>query len=114
MLISSLKNINSAVIATSLKANNSFINIEQALAKLVLHEKVNPDQHIVTNLRHYRALEQLQHSLNDITEGLANGITSDLLALDIRNSLQHLGEITGEVTNDEQLDYIFSKFCIGK
>jgi len=43
-----------------------------------------------------------------------NGIPSDLIALDIRRSLQYLGEITGEITNEDQLDYIFSKFCIGK
>jgi tRNA modification GTPase len=53
-------------------------------------------------------------SLKEIQEGLKNKITGDLLALDIRQCLQYLGEITGEITNEDQLDYIFSKFCIGK
>ncbi|MCB0716499.1 MAG: tRNA uridine-5-carboxymethylaminomethyl(34) synthesis GTPase MnmE, partial [Chitinophagaceae bacterium] len=48
------------------------------------------------------------------TAGLDEKIPGDLLALDIRRCLQYLGEITGEITNDDQLDYIFSKFCIGK
>jgi tRNA modification GTPase len=49
-----------------------------------------------------------------VLQGLGNKIPGDLLALDIRRSLQYLGEITGEITNEDQLDYIFSKFCIGK
>ncbi|MGZ3854292.1 MAG: tRNA uridine-5-carboxymethylaminomethyl(34) synthesis GTPase MnmE, partial [Flavisolibacter sp.] len=47
-------------------------------------------------------------------EGVHQDLPGDLLALDIRRCLQYLGEITGEVTNEDQLDYIFSKFCIGK
>jgi len=53
-------------------------------------------------------------SLADIKAGLDNKLTGDLLALDIRRCLHYLGEITGEITNEDQLDYIFSKFCIGK
>jgi tRNA modification GTPase len=56
----------------------------------------------------------LSDSLNDIYEGVENKLAGDLLALDIRTALQYLGEITGEITNEDQLDYIFSKFCIGK
>jgi tRNA modification GTPase len=69
---------------------------------------------IVTNARHYHALQQVHQSLKDVAEGMENRLPGDLLALDIRRCLQYLGEITGEVTNDDQLDYIFSKFCIGK
>jgi tRNA modification GTPase len=47
-------------------------------------------------------------------QGLQNNLSSDLLSLDIRRCLHYLGEITGEITNEDQLDYIFSKFCIGK
>jgi tRNA modification GTPase len=59
-------------------------------------------------------LQQVQQSLQDIEAGLDNNIPGDLLALDIRHCLHYLGEITGEVTNEDKLDYIFSKFCIGK
>jgi len=56
----------------------------------------------------------IEKSLADIKTGLDNSISGDLLALDIRRCLHYLGEITGEITNEDQLDYIFSKFCIGK
>lgn len=69
---------------------------------------------IVTNSRHYEALQQVEKSLNEIKVGLENNISGDLLSLDIRNCLYYLGEITGEITNEDRLDYIFSKFCIGK
>ena len=49
-----------------------------------------------------------------VLEGVENQVTNDFLALDIRNSLYHLGEITGEITTEDLLDNIFSKFCIGK
>jgi len=53
-------------------------------------------------------------ALDDVLAGIANGISNDLLALDIRQALHHLGEITGEITTDDLLENIFSKFCIGK
>ena len=69
---------------------------------------------IVNNARHADALTQSSESLNDVITGIDSGITSDLIALDIRNALYQLGLITGEVTNDEVLDSIFTRFCIGK
>ncbi|MEO6219869.1 MAG: tRNA uridine-5-carboxymethylaminomethyl(34) synthesis GTPase MnmE [Ginsengibacter sp.] len=69
---------------------------------------------IVTNARHYASLKEVKSSLDDIRKGIENKITSDLLSPDIRRCLHYLGEITGEVTNEDMLDYIFSKFCIGK
>jgi tRNA modification GTPase len=53
-------------------------------------------------------------ALGDTKKGIEEGLASDLVALEIRRCLQYLGEITGEITNEEQLDFIFSKFCIGK
>jgi tRNA modification GTPase len=69
---------------------------------------------IVTNERHVAALRQLQQALQEVAQGLESGIPGDLLALDIRSCLHHLGSITGTIAHDEQLAYIFSKFCIGK
>jgi tRNA modification GTPase len=69
---------------------------------------------IVTNERHVGALRQLQQALQEVAQGLETGIPGDLLALDIRTCLHHLGSITGTIAHDEQLEYIFSKFCIGK
>jgi len=69
---------------------------------------------IVANARHYEALLHAEKSLDKVMYGLENGITGDLLAMDIRASLFSLGTITGEVDVEDLLDYIFSKFCIGK
>jgi len=69
---------------------------------------------VVTNARHYSALKEVQHSLNEIIAGIKKKISGDLLSPDIRRCLHYLGEITGEITNEDMLDYIFSKFCIGK
>jgi len=69
---------------------------------------------VVTNLRHYEALQQALTAVERVEEGLALGLSADLLAIDIRETLYYLGSITGAVSNDEVLGNIFSKFCIGK
>lgn len=72
------------------------------------------NQTVVTNLRHYDALLKANHYMEKVIEGLDSGITGDFLAMDIRQALFHLGEITGEISTDDLLENIFSKFCIGK
>lgn len=72
------------------------------------------DSTVVTNARHYHALQLVASSLETIRRGLDDLLPGDLLALDIRHCLHYLGEITGEITTEDRLDYIFSKFCIGK
>lgn len=84
------------------------------LVNKVISGNVNTESTVITNARHYDALVKLQSALTDVQEGLNNQVPGDLLALDIRQSLHYLGLITGEVTNEDQLDFIFSKFCIGK
>lgn len=69
---------------------------------------------VVTNLRHYQNLLQTHESLDRVLTGLDSGITGDFVAMDIRQALHYLGEITGTITTDDLLDNIFSKFCIGK
>lgn len=69
---------------------------------------------LVTNLRHYQNLLQTNEALDRVVESMYNGVTGDFLAMDIRQSLHYLGEITGTITTDDLLDNIFSKFCIGK
>ncbi|RUA36549.1 MAG: tRNA uridine-5-carboxymethylaminomethyl(34) synthesis GTPase MnmE [Bacteroidetes bacterium] len=91
--------------------------LEALKTKLV--ETVNLDNFktgdtVVTNIRHYDNLVQTQNSLNAVLRGLDSNITGDFLALDIRHALRFLGEITGEITTDDLLANIFSKFCIGK
>jgi tRNA modification GTPase len=86
----------------------------QKMTDTVLEGKVQTESTIVTNARHFHALQQLHSALEDVRKGLHDNIPGDLVALDIRRCLHFLGEITGEITNEDQLDYIFSKFCIGK
>ena len=89
-------------------------NLKVTMTDAVLEGKVQTESTIVTNARHFHALQQLHSALEDVRRGLNENIPGDLVALDIRRCLQYLGEITGEITNEDQLDYIFSKFCIGK
>ena len=88
--------------------------LKERMVDAVLQGQVQTENTVVTNARHYHALTEVEKSLSDIKGGLNNKLPGDLLALDIRRCLHYLGEITGEITNEDQLDYIFSKFCIGK
>jgi tRNA modification GTPase len=89
--------------------------LRQRLLDLVLEGRAaTGDGTIVTNARHYHALQQVAASLAAVRRGLDELLPGDLVALDIRVCLHWLGEITGEVTTEDRLDYIFSKFCIGK
>jgi len=69
---------------------------------------------MVTNLRHFHSLQQTHDALQRVLEGMAQSITGDFLAMDIRQALHYLGEITGTITSEDLLGNIFSKFCIGK
>jgi tRNA modification GTPase len=92
-------------------------NIQQLKEKILSHFQINEVKQgdvLVTNLRHYQGLKQTDESLNRVLDGMDSGITGDFLAMDIRQALHYLGEITGQVTTDDLLANIFSKFCIGK
>ncbi len=88
--------------------------LKEKMVATILQGQVQAENTIITNARHFHALKEMATSLQDIKEGLNNKLPGDLLALDIRRCLHYLGEITGEITNEDQLDFIFSKFCIGK
>lgn len=101
-------------ILISAKENININSIKEALVLKAVKGNINTESVIVTNARHVAALEKLAISLTDIEEGLNINVPGDLLALDIRQALHYLGTITGQVSSEEQLDFIFSKFCIGK
>lgn len=86
---------------------------EKILDKVQVKE-VKMGDVMVTNLRHYQNLVQTNNALEHVLTGMESGITGDFLAMDIRQSLHYLGEITGTITTDDLLANIFSKFCIGK
>ena len=74
----------------------------------------NNGEVLLTNARHYEALRNVRSALEEVAKGLESGRTPDLLSIDLRRAIWHLGSITGEVTNNEILGTIFSKFCVGK
>lgn len=102
------------LIFISAKQNLHTEVLKQKMVDAVLQGQVQTENTIVTNARHYHALKEAAKSLQDIKDGLDNKLPGDLLALDIRRCLHYLGEITGQVSSEDTLDYIFSKFCIGK
>lgn len=69
---------------------------------------------IVTNARHYEALLNAKNAITRVIDGLANNISGDFIAQDVRETIHYLGEITGTITTDQILSTIFSRFCIGK
>jgi tRNA modification GTPase len=102
------------IVFISAKEHTHLEVLKERMVDKVISGQVQPGNTIVTNARHYHALKEVAKSLADIKNGLDKKLAGDLLALDIRRALHYLGEITGEITNEDQLDYIFSKFCIGK
>ena len=102
------------IIFISAKNGDHIEVLKERMVDEVLGGQLQTENTIVTNARHYHALKEASKSLQDISNGLNNNLPGDLLALDIRRSLHYLGEITGQVSSEDMLDYIFSKFCIGK
>jgi len=88
--------------------------LKERILELVNLDKFKRGDTVVTNIRHYDSLLQTRNSLTDVINGIDGQVTNDFVAMDIRQALHYLGEITGEITTDDLLANIFSKFCIGK
>jgi tRNA modification GTPase len=102
------------VLFISAKEHTHINLLKKQLVDKVISGAIETENVIITNARHFQALQKVNEALIDIKKGLDDKIPGDLIALDIRTCLHYLGEITGQITNEDQLDYIFSKFCIGK
>jgi tRNA modification GTPase len=100
--------------AVAAKTGEGVQQLRQRIFAKAVDSSLETEATIITNARHYAALKEVAQSLREIEKGLASNLPGDLLALEFRSCLYWLGEITGEVTNEDKLDYIFSKFCIGK
>ncbi len=99
----------------SANANKHIDILKDRLYKLAtLNQSLGSENTIVANMRHYEALIRADETLLEIKLGIGNHITGELISLELKRALHHLGEISGEVTNEEILGNIFSKFCIGK
>jgi tRNA modification GTPase len=102
------------IIPMSAKDGTHLELLEQALLEAAGYAGTEEDNVIITNVRHYEALEKALSAIQRAGNGLDSGLPGDLLAQDIRETLHYLGEITGEITTDEVLGNIFKNFCIGK
>ncbi len=102
------------IIYISAKEHKYIDVLKQKLVNLFDTRTVDATDTIVTNARHVSSLKKANTALLKVSEGLAANIVGDLLAIDIRYALDELGNITGDVTNEDLLDSIFTKFCIGK
>ena len=101
-------------ISISAKNGEGISALKNKLLNFINTEKISENDSIVSNLRHYEQLQLTLHEINSIINGMGNNISGDLLSINIRQALFHLGSITGEVTTDDLLGNIFGKFCIGK
>lgn len=98
----------------SAKDNTNIRELENALIRAAQIPELQPDDVVVNNIRHYEALQKALTAIQRVIESMDTGVSSDFLSRDIRECMFYLGEITGQISNDEVLGNIFGKFCIGK
>ena len=98
----------------SAKQDEGIVEIKERLVNWVKDGELAQHDVVVTNARHYNELSETQVYLDKTLGGMDMGISSDLLAMDIRQALYHLGQITGAISTDDLLENIFRNFCIGK
>ena len=98
----------------SAKEGTGLEALKAALAKTARTDLAQAPDVMLTNVRHYNALGHVSQALLHVGKGIADGLPADLVVIDLRDALHHLGTITGQVTSDEVLGSIFSRFCIGK
>ncbi len=113
-LINELQQDIENLIIISAKEKSGIEILKLELTKMANTGLLSSNQTIVSNSRHFEALSNAHQCILEVQNGIQMGISSDLLAIDIRQTLYHLGEITGSVSNDELLGNIFANFCIGK
>ncbi|PKP44707.1 MAG: tRNA uridine-5-carboxymethylaminomethyl(34) synthesis GTPase MnmE [Bacteroidetes bacterium HGW-Bacteroidetes-13] len=109
-----LETLNLKLETISAKNKTGIEELKSTLISFVNTGALRNNETIVTNTRHYDALLKALVEIQKVKQGLQSNLTSDLMAIDIRQALYHLGEITGQVSNDELLGNIFANFCIGK
>ncbi|GAB3912577.1 tRNA uridine-5-carboxymethylaminomethyl(34) synthesis GTPase MnmE [Mucilaginibacter boryungensis] len=102
------------LVQVSAKEKQHIDELKQLIYQRTVKGQLSADETLITNIRHLEALQKTEQALMHVLEGIQTQTTSDFLAMDIKQGLHYLGEITGTVTTDDLLDNIFSKFCIGK
>lgn len=112
-LLSTLGIPDEHILPISAKNDRTVDTLENAIVSLARDGETTSDT-IVTNVRHYEALVRAREAIQRAIQGIIANYPGDLLSQDIRETMHHLGEITGEITTDEILGNIFKNFCIGK
>jgi tRNA modification GTPase len=105
---------NENTISISAKNKNGITALKAAIGKVLGHGNLTQYAEIISNLRHYNGLLNAYNALSDVLNGIQNNLNTELIAFDVRNANQYLGELTGDITNDDILSSIFTRFCIGK
>lgn len=102
------------IVPIAAKTEENLPTLTQKLHDHYLNLQQEDNTIIVSNMRHYELLSKAQQATERILDGLENGLPSDFIAQDLRETLNHLGSITGEISTDDILGNIFKNFCIGK
>ncbi|MBO7489860.1 MAG: tRNA uridine-5-carboxymethylaminomethyl(34) synthesis GTPase MnmE [Bacteroidales bacterium] len=99
---------------TAAKNGKGVEEIKRFLVKTVREKILKNTDVLLTNARHYEAMNKVLAALYEVRKGMDAGLTPDLLVIDMRDALYHLGTITGKVSSDDVLSSVFSRFCVGK
>ena len=104
------------VVEISAKDNIGIEDMEEKIYSFIVEEKVedSSEKLIITNIRHKTALEKTKESIKSIFETIDTGMPMDLISVDLKEALDNLSEITGEISSEDILDHVFSNFCVGK
>lgn len=105
---------NMELLFLSAKEKTGIHELTTTLTHLVNKGALSNNETIVSNSRHFEALNNAYNSIKEVQKGIDANISTDLFAIDIRQALHYLGEITGKVTTEDLLGNIFANFCIGK
>jgi tRNA modification GTPase len=113
-LVKSSKDISKDHLTVSLKITPNILEIKESIFELFERNNVHNESVVISNMRHFEALELAYNELIKVEKGLSENIPGDLIAMDIRQVLYYIGTITGDISSDELLGNIFANFCIGK
>ena len=104
------------ILEISAKDNIGIDEMEEKIYSYIVEEDVEntSEKLIITNIRHKTALEKTKESVNNIFETIDNGMPMDLISVDLKEALDALSEITGEISSEDILDHVFGNFCVGK
>ena len=114
-IVKKLKELDVKIAEISAREGTGVEQLKQDIIEAAALPQVNDENAvIVTNARHYHALVRASEAIDRTLQGLATGLSGDLVSQDIREGMHYLGEITGEISTDDILGEIFAHFCIGK